>query len=103
MIPAFRAIRTAIKDIQRLQDALSKVFNAIQTKQLLDGKLITGVTLTTAQATEVSHGLGKPIRGWIVVSKNADANIYVASASVTPNFTFLLTTTANVDVSLWVF
>ena len=102
MIPAFRAIRTAVKDIQRLQDALSKVFNAIQKKEILDGRLINSVALTTSGPAEIEHGLRKPIRGWIIVEKNANAIVY-SSVSTTPNATLILNTTANVTVDLWVF
>lgn len=102
MIPKFRAIRTVVKDIQRLQDALSKVFNSIETKQILDGRLISNISLLSASTTEINHGLGKPIRGWVVVGKNANANIY-SSASDTPNATLILNTTADVTISLWVF
>lgn len=102
MIPAFRAIRTAVRDIQKLQDALSKVFNSILSKEILDGRLITGIVLSSSGTNEVDHGLGKPIRGWVVVAKNANANIY-DSVSSTPNATLILTATANVTISLWVF
>lgn len=102
MIPVFRAIRTGVRDIQKLQDALNKVFNSITAKEIIDGRLISNVVLTTGSANEVNHGLGVPVRGWIVVGKNANANIW-SSASSTPNSTLILNTSANVTVSLWVF
>lgn len=102
MIPAFRAIRTAVRDIQRLQDALSKVFNAIQTKQILDGRLVSNVEIASGTITELDHGLQRPVRGWIVVDKNANAVVWT-SASEIPNRTLNLNTSANVTISLWVF
>lgn len=102
MIPVFRAIRTTVRDIQKLQDTLSRVFNGIQSKAILDGRLINDVSLVSSGATEVSHGLGKPIRGWVLVEKDANANVY-SSASSTPNSTLVLNTSADVTVSLWVF
>lgn len=103
MIPLFRAIRTSVADIQRLQESLSKVFNGIQTKQIIDGRLLTDVSLFTGQINEVNHGLGKPYRGWIIVDKDADANVYVTTQSQTPNATILFQTSADVIVSLWLF
>lgn len=102
MIPAFRAIRTALGDVQRLQDALSKVFNAIQTKQILDGRLIENVAIVTGTAKEIDHGLQKPVRGWIVIDKNAQATVW-STASDLPNRTLILNTSADVTVSLWIF
>lgn len=102
MIPALRSIRTTISDVQRLQDALNKVFNAIFQKQILDGRFIENIDLTSASTKEIDHGLGKPIRGYIVVRKNANAVIY-ESVSSTPNATLILNTSANVRISLWVF
>lgn len=102
MIPAFRVIRTTVRDIQKLQDALARVFNAIQTKEILDGRLISDIVIETGTPKEINHGLGKPIRGWIITDINADANVY-RSASTTPNSTFVLNASANCTVSLWVF
>lgn len=102
MIPQFRAIRTAVKDIQRLQDALNKVFNSILNKQILDGRLIPNINLLSSSTNEISHGLGNPLRGYIIVNQDASANIY-SSVSTTPNSTFILNTSADVTISLWVF
>lgn len=102
MIPPFRAIRTAVRDIQRLQDALSKVFNAIQTKQILDGRLIEDIELVSASANELDHGLQRPVRGWIVVGKNADSNVWTSESEI-PNRTLILNASADVTISLWIF
>lgn len=102
MIPAFRAIRSSVKDISRLQDALSKVFNAIQKKQILDGRLIENIEISTGTVKEVAHGLQSNPRGWIVVKKNAEATIW-ETASTLAGRTLSLNASANVTISLWVF
>lgn len=102
MIPPFRAIRTAVRDIQRLQDALSKVFNAIQTKQILDGRLVEDIEIVSGTVTELDHGLQRPVRGWIVVEKNANAVVWTSESEI-PNRTLNLNTSANVTISLWIF
>ena len=102
MIPAFRQIGTSIKELQRIQTSLARIFNAIQAKEILDGRLISNVSLVSSSTNSIDHGLGKPIRGWIIVGKNANATVY-SSVSSTPNATLILNTTADVTISLWVF
>jgi len=102
LIPSFRVIRTTVRDVQKLQDSLARVFNAIQTKEILDGRLISDIEIVTGTAKEINHGLAKPIRGWIITDINADANVY-RGTSTTPNSTFFLNASANCTVSLWVF
>lgn len=102
MIPAFRAIRSSVKDITRLQDALSKVFNAIQKKQILDGRLISDIEIATGTVKEVQHGLQRQPRGWIIVKKNAEATVWETSATL-PVRTINLNASADVTISLWIF
>ena len=102
MIPQFRAIKSASAEMTKLQDALAKVFNAIQIKQLLDGRLITNIEITSASIKEVEHGFQRDLRGWIVVRKNANANVW-ESVSNLPKRPLNLNSSANVTISLWVF
>lgn len=103
MLPVFKKIRVEDRDLQMVQDSAATVFNIINNKQILDGVLIEGVVLLNASnPTSVSHGLGKEPRGWIVVKKDANADVY-SSASTTPKSTLNLNATADVTISLWVF
>lgn len=101
MIPSFRTTKTSDRDLDKVQDSLSRIFNSIQTKEILDGRLIQDVSIVSG-ANEINHGLGKPIRGWIVVRKNANQTVY-DSVSSTPDSTFILNASGTVTISLWVF
>jgi hypothetical protein len=102
MIPPFRAIRTATRDLQKLQDALSRVFNSLLSKPLIDGRLLNGIELLSSGSNQVNHGLGQSVRGWIVVSQNADARIWESTSDL-PNTTLTLETSNDVTVNLWLF
>jgi hypothetical protein len=68
---------------------------------LLDGVLLEDVALSTSE-TQVKHKLGRAYRGWIIVDKNAQQDVWVSSTAL--NKTFLsLTAAGTVTVSIWVF
>lgn len=67
---------------------------------LLNGHLLAAETITTS-STKINHRLSRPLRGWIVVRKNADARVWEPS---TPDDRYLfLQASATVKVVLWVF
>lgn len=102
MIPAFRPISSQSRELQRLQDSLRKLFNALLSKQVIDGRLISGVAITSGAALEVNHGLGHAPRGWVVAGRNANATVW-ETASDTPNATLVLNASADVTINLWLF
>lgn len=62
----FQRIQTADSLLNRIQDHLLRVINAIARKEIIDGRLIE-VQLSPAP-TRVEHKLGRVPRGWIVVN-----------------------------------
>jgi hypothetical protein len=103
VIAPFRKIRSTVHDVQRVQDAIASVFNAILKKQILDGRIIKDIFLDSSEnPTAVKHGLGKEPRGWIVIKQDASASVYQSTSS-TPQATLDLNSSADVTVSLWVF
>jgi hypothetical protein len=85
---------------QRLQDALLPVMDA----SIIDGLLITDQDLVSGTTSIISHKLGRPIRGWIVVGKNAAQHVYdVQSSNENPEKFLYLTAGGTVTVDLWVF
>lgn len=84
-----------------MQDNIERAFRQVVTKEILDGRLIQDVVITTASVA-VSHGLGRTLVGWVVVDKNANADVWRVG---TANADTLLTldASATVTVDLWVF
>ena len=92
-------VQTNNPDIQQLQSQLTRVLDPLLRNILLDGTLIPDISVLTSN-TMVPHNLNRPINGWIVVGKNANADIW----QVSKDTRFLtLIATAQVTCSLWVF
>lgn len=70
---------------------------------IVQGTLLTGIALTTA-TSNVSHTLGRPYKGWIVVDRSAAQHVY-RDTTVTdrPELFLPLRAGGTVTVSLWVF
>ena len=76
-------------------------FTQFLNNPLLNGVLLTGVELGST-ATQVPHSLGREPQGWIIVNKNADANVWQSSKDLSKAFV-TLQASADVTVDLWVF
>ena len=75
----------------------------VQLVPILDGRLVSDVTLTTS-TTRVEHGLGRRPSGWIVVGKSADARVWDLQSSNNLQDRYLdLRASATVVTSLWIF
>jgi len=75
--------------------------NDIIDNPIINGILIENVTVNTSQ-TSIEHKLKRPYKGFVVVSQNANANIWVAADSDKQAYLKLISS-ATVVVSLWVF
>lgn len=95
----FKKVAGADEDVAKLQDRLQEFFAQFIGNPLLNGVLLTNVSLSST-ATNVEHKLGRPHLGWIIVRKDANADIW--ESDTTKSFV-KLTADANVTVDLWVF
>jgi hypothetical protein len=98
LIP-FRKIRTASKELERVQSAISDSLNPLARKALVDGIYLEDIALSSG-ANVVSHKLGRDLRGYIVCRRSNASTIYDTAADRT---TLSLTTSGAITVSLWVF
>ncbi len=88
--------------INRIQDKILKVVNAIARKEILDGHVITADVGNTETAVE--HGLGRVPQGWILL--NGPAGTLDACIEMSPpddKFLYLAFNGAQVDRKFWVF
>lgn len=102
MLPPFRKIKTEIKDLRVVQDALALIFNRLLGVSFLDGRTVTAVL--ASGDNRIEHGLGREPEGYFILRKNAAATIYdkLASSQLTERF-LVLNSSATVTVTLWVF
>lgn len=96
----FRRTRTADDDLRQVQDAVGFVFQDILSKEILDGRIIKDIFVSGP--TVIEHGLQRKMQGYILVKKNADENVW-DSVTLTPARTFLLNSSGDVTVTIWVF
>ena len=87
------------RDVQNALEGLYVPLQAILKIPLLDGVLKSDVEVTTSQAT-LRHGLGRRPLGWILVTKDANANVWEVSRNDTE---LVLDSSATVTVDVWVF
>lgn len=104
MIPPFRTQKLSDRVLQDLQAAIFAVLDPlVRLVPLNHGRLISSVVLSTTPVN-VEHKLGRPLIGWLVVRKNADARVWEDQATTVDGSKFLrLDASAAVTVTLWVF
>jgi hypothetical protein len=101
VIPDLKKVRTTNDEIRQLQDGIMRVVEVLRKKEILDGRLIKDVILDSAAPTEINHGLGRALNGWIVTRISAAATVHESESPSTNILT--LEASADVTVSLWVF
>jgi hypothetical protein len=93
--------------LNRVQDGNQRALNPVLANPLVNGQLVSGVTLNpTGTPTTVAHGLGRSLKGWLLVRKRGTFDVYDAQDSnPQPAATLILNSTAAQKqlVSLWVF
>lgn len=98
---AFKKAYTLDQDLNAVQENVEESLTPLIKNPLLDGIILSNIALTTGD-NDISHKLGRKLQGWIVVDRDANANIY-RKTSTTPTLTLKLNSSANVTVSLYVF
>lgn len=101
MLPPFERIPVSNAELQRVQDRLLVTLVPMSRVAVLDGVLLKGLSLTTS-FQNVNHGLGRAPAGWIVVGKNANADVW-ENPLIRTGLVLVLRSSAAVNVDLWVF
>jgi len=100
----FERIQVPDPDLNRVQSRLQDTLMPVMDSSIIDGLLITDQALASGTTSIISHGLGRKIKGWIVVGKNAAQHVYdVQSSNDNPDKFLYLTAGGTVTVDLWVF
>ena len=84
--------------INRMQAFTKKFCNQFLNKEIIDGRLVS-INLSNGTNT-VNHGLGRKPNGFMVISKNANVDIW---GNVFTDKTLTLSTNGAVTGSIWVF
>lgn len=103
MLPSLQKIKFADKNLVRLQTNVDKATRPALQVPFLDGVLIENVSLGSSAPTNVQHGLGRAIVGWLVVDKTSAAEVYRAPQGSLPISMLPLQASASTTVAVWVF
>jgi hypothetical protein len=79
----------------------AQTLNPVINNPLLQGQLISNLSLSSSNSQTFNHGLGRNMKGWFIVDINSEANIWRTA----PFNASTLTLTANAETtfSIWVF
>lgn len=104
MYKKFKKLEIEDQVLSRMQDNVDQAISQLPSTEILQGRLVKGVSLQSASTVKVSHKLNRPPLGWIVVRQRASAIIWDAQDSNSnPSLTLDLNCSADVTVDLWVF
>jgi hypothetical protein len=100
----FKKLEIEDQLISRVQDNIETAINSLPTIAILQGRLVTGVSLSSSITNKISHKLDRNLIGWFIVRQKSSAIVWdTQDANTTPNLTLNLNCSANVVVDLWVF
>lgn len=86
-------------DLSRLMANLKEWTNQVTPLEILQGRLIEDLAVTTT-ATAFVHGLGRTPRGWIIVDKTADVRVWRTAWTSTK---ITLDSSGSATIAIWVF
>ena len=91
-------------------DPLVDNFNEVVTVPILQGRLLENVNITENETNRIRHGLGRKLRGWIIVRQTVEQIFFSDAQSSNKRADeelWLIPTTASgsakSEISLWVF
>jgi hypothetical protein len=91
-------------NINKVQDNVQLALNPIINSPIINGILLSNITLTSGQDNIIEHKLGRELRGYLVVKKSANSNIWdLQDINKLSRLTLNLQCSTNCVISLWVF
>lgn len=100
IIPIFQKIRTGIDKVDQVIEKLYTTLTALSKVEIINGRIIASTIIISGRENAVPHKLGRVPQGYVVISKNADTNIWNATSD---DLNLYLHCSTNVFVVLWVF
>jgi hypothetical protein len=101
-VKAFKKTGIADTSIAKFQENVDNAFQPILASPILDGNLLSGVQLSST-ATLVEHKLGREARGYLVVGRLGNVNVWNSAVNPAPKKFLVLLAASSVQVDLWVF
>jgi hypothetical protein len=103
-VKSFRKTSSDDPVIQKFQENVDVVLKPVLDAQILDGTLLTNISLVSGTTNLVEHKLGREPLGYLVTSVDTNCNVWSSQATnIFKTRTLALETSSNCKVSLWVF
>lgn len=104
MLQAFQTLNFPDQQVNRLQDNIAAVLAKLAGPSGIP--FLDGVSVRVALANGanvVSHKLGRKPQGWFLTRKDAAVHVYETNAAPFTATSILLTASASVNVTIWIF
>ena len=99
----FKKVKLEDHALTQLQNNVAGFTGQLVSNPLLSGVLLTGISIING-VTSISHGLGRPPQGYIVVRSTAAVSVWdVVVNQTTPNATLQLSANAAATISIYIF
>lgn len=85
---------------QLLQNSWASALNPLLANPVCTGILLKNIALASG-ANTINHKLGRTPQGWLIIDRDGTATIY--RSQPLNNLTLTLTSSASINVSLYVF
>ena len=103
-IKPFKNLNVSDGDLNRVQKNVDEFTRQLIKKHIVDSNYIPSVTLQPSQDNVINHQLNRKLRGYNIVLRNAESNIWDLQLTNTlTTKTLILRTNAAVTVALLVF
>lgn len=102
MFPQVQVSQVSDPVIRQALQLLTLPLNKILSIEMLDGLKISSVSLKANTELQIPHKLGREYLGYLITSKNANANVWTSSTDNKDKY-LNLTSSADVTVDIWVY
>lgn len=102
-LPRFAKVVVEDQELGLVQDRVKAATDALANIALLDGLLLEGIVLTSGAFQPLAHRLGRPWRGYLVLARSANAQVWSQTPGNDASTFLYLQPSASVTVTLWVF
>lgn len=104
MLP-YSSVNSNDPEVRAVDQKLLTIFNSIIKNPLLNSPvLLTAIMLSSGVDTPINHTLGRAVKGWIIVDKNATGDIWQSTtANPIPTSSIILRSNATMTVSILFF
>jgi hypothetical protein len=101
----YRSTNTSDPVLNRIQQAISDSFIPVAKSEIIYGVILKDIKLTLSPSDNfISHGLGTPVSGWIIIKTDTYAQIKESpTVNKLPDKQLILNTDTNCTVSMWIF